>query len=63
LLQITDRPYGQRVTIDELMEWFGLTENLTTTEQLDVKKERALLIEGELYIERLKQTGQLDGLS
>ena len=51
--------YGQRLSVDELMAWFGLTEDLSTVEQREVKKELALLVETELYIERLKQAGQL----
>ena len=51
--------YGQRLGVNELMDWFGLTENLTVFEQIEVKRELALLIEAELYIERLKQAEQL----
>ena len=51
--------YGQRLSVDELMAWFVLTEDLSTVEQREVKKELALLVETELYIERLKQAGQL----
>ena len=51
--------YGQRLGVNELMDWFGLTENLTVFEQIEVKRELSLLIEAELYIERLKQAEQL----
>ncbi|MFH1614286.1 MAG: hypothetical protein ABIG61_04275 [Planctomycetota bacterium] len=51
--------YGQRLGVNELMDWFGLTENLTGFEQIEVKRELALLIEAELYVERLKQAEQL----
>lgn len=51
--------YGQRLSVNELMDWFGLTENLTASEQREVKRELSLLIEAEVYIERLKQAEQL----
>lgn len=52
-------PYGQRLSVEELMGWFGLTESLTRLEQIEVKRDLSLLIEAELFAERLKQAEQM----
>jgi len=52
-------PYGQRLSVDELMNWFGLTESLTRLEQIEMKSELSLIIEAELFAERLKQAEQM----
>lgn len=53
--------YDQRLNVNELMDWFGLTENLTAFEKERVEVELSLLIEAELYVERLKEAEQLYG--
>ncbi len=55
--------YGQRLSVEQLMEWFGLAESLTVYEQQNVKIELALMIESELYIESVKQAEQLSAFS
>jgi hypothetical protein len=47
--------YGQRLSVERMMEWFGLAESLTVSEQQKVEIELALMIEAELYIEKVKQ--------
>ena len=48
-------PYGQMLSVERMMEWFGLAESLTVSEQQKVEIELALMIEAELYIEKVKQ--------
>ncbi len=50
--------FGQVLSIDDLMGWFGLTEYLTRAEQLAVRKELTAMVEAELAVERLKQLEQ-----
>ena len=50
--------FGQILSVDDLMGWFGLTEWLTRAEQLTVKKELTAVVEAELALERLKQLEQ-----
>jgi len=50
--------FGQILSVDDLMGWFGLTECLTRAEQLCIRKELAALIEAELFVEKLKQLEQ-----
>ena len=47
--------YGQMLSVERMMEWFGLAESLTVSEQQKVEIELALMIEAELYIEKVKQ--------
>ena len=51
--------FGQILGVDDLMDWFGLSECLTRHEQLCIKKELAAMVEGELSVERLRQLEQL----
>ena len=51
--------FGQILSIDELMGWFGLTECLTRAEQLAVRKELAAMVEAELTTEELRQLEQI----
>ena len=51
--------YGQVLSVDDLMGWFGLTERLTAGEQLYMRKELAAMVEAELAVERLKQAEQV----
>ena len=51
--------FGQILSVDDLMDWFGLSECLTRPEQLCVKKELAGMVEAELSVERLRQLEQL----
>ncbi len=50
--------FGQILSVDDLMGWFGLTEYLTRAEQLAVRKELTAMVEAELAVERLKQLEQ-----
>ncbi|MHC4639353.1 MAG: hypothetical protein ACYTBV_17900 [Planctomycetota bacterium] len=50
--------FGQILSIDDLMGWFGLTEYLTRAEQLAVRKEVTAMVEADLAMERLKQLEQ-----
>ena len=50
--------FGQILSIDDLMGWFGLTELLTKHEQICVRKELTAMVEAELALERLKQLEQ-----
>jgi len=47
--------FGQILSVDDLMGWFGLTECLTRAEQLCIRKELTVMVEAELTMERLKQ--------
>ena len=51
--------FGQILSVDDLMGWFGLTEYLTRAEQLSVRKELTAMVEAELAVERLKQLEQI----
>ena len=51
--------FGQILSVDELMGWFGLKECLTRWEQLHIEKELAALVEAELAVERLRQLEQI----
>jgi hypothetical protein len=48
--------YGQVLSVDELMGWFGLTEHLTIGEQLAMREEVAAMVEAELSLEELKSS-------
>ncbi|HBG27626.1 MAG: hypothetical protein A2Y10_15690 [Planctomycetes bacterium GWF2_41_51] len=47
--------YGQMLSVERMMEWFGLAESLTVSELQKVEIELALMIEAELYIEKVKR--------
>jgi hypothetical protein len=51
--------FGQILSVDELMGWFGLKECLTRWEQLHIGRELAALVETELAVEKLKQLEQI----
>jgi hypothetical protein len=51
--------FGQILPVDDLMDWFGLSDCLTRHEQLCIKKELAAMVEAELSVERLRQLEQL----
>jgi len=51
--------YGQIMSVDDLMGWFGLIECLTPGEQMYIRKELAAMIEAELSLERLKMSEQV----
>ena len=51
--------YGQVLSVDDLMGWFGLNECLTLGEQLYVSKELAAMVEAELSLEKLRLAEQL----
>ena len=46
--------YGQVLSVDDLMGWFGLIECLTTGEQLYMRRELAAMVEAELSLEELR---------
>ena len=46
--------FGEILSIDELIVWYGLDKQLTTEEQREVKKELAQLVEIETCIDMLK---------
>ena len=46
--------FGEILSIDELVLWYGLDKQLTAEEQREVKKELAQLVETEKCIDMLK---------
>ena len=46
--------YGQVLSVDDLMGWFGLNGCLTGDEQLYIRNELAAMIEAELALEEIK---------
>ena len=50
--------YGQILSPDDLMGWFGLNDCLTRAEQLCIRKELAAMVEAELVVEKIKQIEQ-----
>jgi len=46
--------YGQILSVDDLMGWFGLNGWLTGGEQLYIRNELAAMIEAELALEEIK---------
>ena len=46
--------YGQVLSVDDLMGWFGLIECLIPGEQLYMRKELAAMVEAELSLEELR---------
>jgi hypothetical protein len=51
--------FGQILSVDDLMGWFGLSECLTRAEQLCIREELAAMVEAELAVERLRQLEEL----
>ena len=51
--------FGQILSVEELMGWFGLKECLTRWEQLHIERELSALVEAELAVERLNQLEQI----
>ena len=51
--------YGQVLSVNDLMGWFGLTEFLTTGEQIYMRQELADMIEAELSLEKLRMPEKL----
>ena len=47
--------FGQILSVDDLMGWFGLTGLLTKHEKVCIRKELTSMVEAELVVERLKQ--------
>jgi len=50
--------FGQILSVDDLMGWFGLNECLTIDEQLHVEGELKVMVEAELAVEKIKQLEQ-----
>ena len=46
--------WGEVLSGDDLLAWFGLTEVLTAHEQSHVKKELALMVEAEALMDRVR---------
>lgn len=46
--------YGQMLSVDDLMGWFGLNERLTPGEQMCMRKEFVAMVEAELSLDELK---------
>ena len=51
--------YGQMLSIDELIGWFGLKECLTIGELSYIEKELAAMVEAELAMDKLKESEQV----
>ena len=51
--------YGQILSVNDLMGWFGLTEFLTKGEQIYMYKELSDMIEAELSLEKLRESEKL----
>ena len=47
--------FGQILSVDDLMGWFGLNECLTVDEQLYIERELKGIIEAESTVLRLEQ--------
>ena len=47
--------FGQVLSVDDLMGWFGLNECLTVDEQLHIERELKGIIEAESTVLRLEQ--------
>ena len=48
--------YDQALSVDELMEWFGLNKHLSRGEQVYMRGELAAIVEAELLLAELKLT-------
>jgi len=46
--------YGQMLSVDDLMGWFGLNGCLTGGEQLYIRRELEAMIQAELALEEMK---------
>ena len=47
-------PYGQTLSPDDLLAWFGLTKHLTPMEQKCIKKELIAMIDAEVLLEQVQ---------
>ena len=48
-------PFGQILSVDELMGWLGLSDCLTIDEQLHIERELKGIIEAESTVAQLEQ--------
>jgi len=48
--------YGQVLSVDDLMGWFGLDECLTPGEQLYMRKQLVAMVEAESSLDELKSS-------
>ena len=46
--------YGQALPVDDLLVWFELDKHLSLEEQEYLKRELALLVESELFMDQLR---------
>jgi hypothetical protein len=51
--------FGQILSVDDLLAWFGLDECLSSYEQRCVKEELAALAEAQLALEKIRMAEQL----
>ncbi len=51
--------YGQVLSVDDMMGWFGLTECLDRPEQMRMREELAAMIEAESLLEKVRLSNQL----
>ena len=54
-------PYGQLLSPDELLVWFGLNEYLTAAEQYVIRQELAAMVEIQEAIDKIKSSEALRG--
>jgi hypothetical protein len=57
--QLPTDEFGQILSVDDLMGWFGLRDCLTPGEQLQIEQELKGLIEAQVAVERMKLAEQL----
>ena len=50
--------FGQILSVEDLMGWFGLSDCLNIDEQLYIERELKGIIEAELAVEKIKQMKQ-----
>ena len=53
--------FGQVLSPDDLLVWFGLNECLTRAEQYIIKEELAAMVDTELAMDKLKHYKALQG--
>ncbi|MCD4651297.1 MAG: hypothetical protein K8S56_05865 [Candidatus Cloacimonetes bacterium] len=53
--------FGQVLSPDDLLVWFGLNECLTQAEQYIIKEELAAMVDTELAMDKLKHYKALQG--
>jgi hypothetical protein len=59
--ELPSDPYGQLLSPDELLVWFGLNECLTPAEQYIIRQELAAMVEIQEAIDKIKTSQALRG--